>query len=252
MDLGLKDKIVIVTGGAKGIGAAISETFAQEGAKLVVCYRSGADASEAFIQSLRDRYGTECIGVQGDLGNMDVVRRIFDETENTFGVPDVLINNAGGAKTTMLTDISLEEWNQTLQGNLTAVMYMSREFARRVIPTGRGGKIVNTLSKIAISTTSKGRTCYVVNKTAELGLTRQLAVDLVEHDIIVNGVLPGTVVTDLNRNMPNLAAKAARMPRKRCIEPQEIADTIAYLASNRSEAMVGSLVDCTAGLLLGF
>lgn len=252
MDLGLKKQIVIVTGGAKGIGAAISEAFAQEGARLVVCYRSNPDRCEAFIQSLRETYRAECIGVCGDISQMDTVTRIYDETERVFGIPNILINNAGGAKTTALVDISLDEWNQTLKGNVTATMYMSREFARRVIPAGRGGKIVNILSKVAVSATSKNRTCYVVNKTAELGLTRQLAVDLVQHNIIVNGVLPGLVITDINRNMPNLPMKEARMPRKRAIRPSEIADTTVYLASNRAEAMVGSIVDCSGGLLLGF
>lgn len=252
MDLGLKNKVVIVTGGAKGIGAAISATFAREGAKVVVCYRSAPEACEAFIQSLRDKYQADCIGIQGDLSDMGVVQKIFDRTQEVFGAPDILVNNAGGAKTTMLVDISLEEWNNTLKGNVTAMMYMSRAFAERVIPTKRGGRIVNILSKVAVSTTSKGRACYVSNKTAEMGLTRQLAVDLVEHDILVNGILPGTVLTDINRNMPNLDAKAARMPRKRMIDAQEIADATVFVASELSGAMVGSMVDCTGGLLLGF
>lgn len=253
MELGLKGKSAIVTGGAKGIGAAISEGFAKEGARVAVCYRSDPERCEAFIQGLRDAYQAECIGVRGDLGCPETVREIYDRVQEAFGAcADILVNNAGGAKTTALTDISLEEWNNTLQGNVTATMYMSREFARRAIQVGKGGKIVNILSKVAVSATSKNRACYVVNKTAELGLTRQLAVDLVEHGIIVNGVLPGLVITELNRDMPTLPAKEARMPKKRAILPGEIADTTVYLASNRAEAMVGSLVDCSGGLLLGF
>ncbi len=92
----------------------------------------------------------------------------------------------------------------------------------------------------------------MVNKTAELGLTRQLAVDLVEYGIIVNGLMPGLVVTNMNRNMANLQEKEARMPRKRAIRTDEIADTAVYLGSDCAGALVGSIVDCSGGLLLGF
>lgn len=251
MNLGLKDKVAIVTGGAKGIGGAISQCLAQEGAKVVVCYRSDPEKCEEFIQSLRDKYGVPCIGVRGDVGSMETVTRIYDEAYKAFGTVDILVNNAGGAKTTAMVDMSLEEWENTLQSNITGMMYMSREFAKRKIAAGTPGRIVNVLSKVAMSTTSKNRTAYVSNKTAQLGLTRQLALDLVEHKIIVNGVLPGTVLTDLNRNMPNLPQKAARMPLGKLIDPEEVADTVAYLASDRAGAMVASIVDCTAGLLLG-
>ena len=251
MDLGLKGKVAIVTGGAKGIGGAVSECLAQEGANLVVCYRSEPERCEAFIEDLRRRYGVTCVGVQGDLSSMETVTRIYDEAERAFGTIDILVNNAGGAKTTAIVDVSLEEWEQALGSNVTGMMYMSREFAKRLIAQGKGGRIVNVLSKVAMSATSKNRVCYITNKTAELGLTRQLALDLVEHGIIVNGVLPGLVITDINRNMPNLPDKIKRMPRKRPIQPSEIADTVAYLASNRAESMVASIVDCSGGLLLG-
>ncbi len=253
MDLGLRNKTVIVTGGAKGIGGAISEAFAREGARVVACYRSDPDACEAFIHSLSEKYGVECIGIRGDLGEPETIKRIYDTVETTFGTSaDILVNNAGGAKTTAITDISLEEWNASLKGNMTAVMYMSRMFAQRAIAAEKDGKIVNILSKVAMSTTSKNRACYTVNKTAELGMTRQMAVELVEYGIIVNGILPGLVITDINRNMPTLPAKEARMPKKRAIRPDEIADTAVYLASDRAGALVGSMVDCSGGLLLGF
>lgn len=251
MDLGLSGKVAIVTGGAKGIGAAISECLAQEGAKLVVCYRSDPERCETFIESLRERFGAQCIGVRGDLSSMETVERIYGETERAFGLPDILVNNAGGAKTTALVDISLEEWQQSLDGNVTAMMYMSREFAKRLLAAEKPGRIVNVLSKVAISATSQSRACYITNKTAELGLTRQLALELAPHEIIVNGVLPGLVITDINRNMPNLPDKIRRMPRKRPIQPSEIADTVVYLASKRAESMVASIVDCSGGLLLG-
>ncbi|MDL2220272.1 SDR family oxidoreductase [Eubacteriales bacterium OttesenSCG-928-N14] len=252
MDLGLQNKVVVVTGGAKGIGAAISEAFAQEGAKLVVNYRSDAPLCEEFIARLRADYGVEAIGVQGDVGNIQTVNQIFAAALETYGRLDILINNAGGGKTTALVDITLEEWNDAMQGNVTGMMMMSREFARILIGKKQPGKIINILSKVAMSTKSKGRTCYVVNKTAELGLTRQLAVELTEHGIIVNGILPGLIKTAINADNPNFADKEARQILKRACTPDELASTVAYVASDKATTLVGSMVDCTAGALLGF
>lgn len=252
MDLGLKGKVVIVTGGAKGIGGAISEAFAMEGANLVVNYRSNPEKSEAFTDGLKEKYGIDAIAVQGDLSAETDILNIYEKTWEHFGKADILINNAGSALTVPLEETSLEQWNRLLDNNVTGMFLMSREFAKKVVPTERGGRIINILSKVAMSTTSKSRACYVTNKTAELGLTRQLAVDLVDKGIYVNGVLPGLVRTDINKNLPTFPAKEQRTPLKRANEPWELAKVVVFIASEQCRIMVGSMVDCTAGMLLGF
>lgn len=252
MDLHLKDKVVLITGGAKGIGAAISEEFAKEGAKLVVNYRSNPKKCLEYIDYLKDKYNIEAIGVCGDVGYEDNVKRIFDEAINHFGKVDVLVNNAGYLNKTAFLDIAYEEWNESLRSNVTAMMLMTKEFALRAIERKQPGRVVNILSKIAVLSKSKNRLCYTSAKCCEMGLTKQIAVDLTEHNIIANGILVGLVKTDLNKDMPGFADKEARTPLKRATKTSEIANNVVYLSSDQCQTMVGSILDASGGLLLGY
>ncbi len=257
MDLGLAGKTVIVTGGSKGIGSGISEVFAEEGANLIVNYRSDKEGSEAFVKSLTDRFNCKAAAVQADVGYEADVRRIFDFAIEQYGQLDILINNAGKGITTLLQDVELEEWEQGLRDNMTGMFLMSREFARRVIPQKRRGWIVNILSKASLTTTTMGRAVYVSNKTGEMGLTKQLAVELTQHGIHVNGVMPGSVLSSRSlearqRDPAAFEARARRSPLKRFGTPVELGQMVAFLASERAVLAVGSIVDMTGGMLLGF
>lgn len=254
MDLGFKGKTVIVTAGAKGVGSGISEVFAEEGANLIVDYRSDPEYCEQFIQKLREKYGAEVYGVQADVSKPEDVMKIFDFADEKFGRLDVLINNAGGALTTMLWDISLEEWKECLDNNVTGMFMMCKEYAKRMIARNHKGYIVNVLSKASLTTTTKGRSCYVTNKTAEMGLTKQLAVDLIEEGIIVNGIMPGSVRNSIYDRMTEeeLAERIKRCPTGRLGEPYEFGKMVAFLASEQNQLSVGAPVDNTGGMMLGF
>ncbi len=257
MNLGLNNKTVIITGGAKGIGAGISQVFAQEGANLVINFHSNAAEAEAYADSLRIKYGCKAVCVQGDIGKEEDVKHIFDVASENYGLVDILINNAGRGFSTKFTDISLDEWNRSLGDNLTGQFLMSREFARRIIPTGQKGWIVNILSKASMTSTTKGRVCYVSNKAGELGLTHAMAVDLTEYGIHVNGVMPGFVMaSSLSKQKETDPAefqrRINRVPLKRAGEPWELGNMVAFLASDQCALAVGSIVDMTGGLLLGF
>ena len=135
MYLGFKGKTVIITGATKGIGAGITEVFAEEGANIIADYRSNKDnSSEDFIASIREKYGVEIYGIQADVSKEEDVKRIFDFAEEKFGRLDVLINNAGGtAPTNLLCDISLEEWQRGLDNNVTGQFMMCKEFISRIL-----------------------------------------------------------------------------------------------------------------------
>ncbi len=254
MDLKLKDKIVLVTGGSTGIGAAISEAFAREGSKLVVAYHSAhrLESTLAMLGDLNIKYGTEGIAVQGDAGLEEDAVRMFDEAEDRIGPVDILINNAGYLNKTPFLDITYEEWQRSLHNNSTGMLFMTREFVKRRIRDGKGGRIVNTLSKVAITSKSKNRVCYTTAKDVELGLTRQTVVDFASHDIVANGVCVGLVKTDLNADDPLMEQKEARTPYHRAIRPEEIADIVVFLASERAGGIAGAAVDASQGMLLGF
>lgn len=257
MDLGLKGKVVMVTGGSKGIGAGISEVFAREGARVAINYHSDISIAEALQQDLCCRYDAQTILVKGDVSSESDVAAMFDTAENAFGNVDILINNAGRGYTCAFQDITLEAWEQQLKDNLTGQFLMSREFARRIIPTGKKGWIVNICSKASLSSTSKGRATYVANKAGEWGLTHALAVDLTQHGIHVNGIMPGfvmakTVKEHLEKDPEEYMRRVQRVPIKRVGQPWEIGNMAAFLASEQCELAVGTVVDMTGGLLLGY
>lgn len=255
MDLGFKGKTVIITGGTKGIGSGITEVFAEEGANLIVDYRSDREGSEKFIAEIAEKYHVEAYGVQADVGKPEDVKRIFDFAEGKYGRLDVLINNAGGGKkSTMIWDITLEEWQECLTNNLTGMFMMSQEFAKRMIANGWKGYIVNVLSKASLTTTTKGRACYVSNKAGEMGLTKQLAVDLTDKGIIVNGIMPGSVMNTFMSEWTEeqIAERAKRSPIGRLGQPYEFGKMVAFLASEQNQLSVGAPVDNTGGMMLGF
>ena len=256
MDLGLKNKTGIVTGGSKGIGAGISEVFAQEGANLIINYHSNKEEAETLSSMLIEKYGVQVKLIKGDVGSEEDVSKIFDCADELGGA-DVLVNNAGRGLTCFFPEMTLEQWNQGLNDNLTGQFLMSREFARRIIPKEKKGSIINILSKATMTSTTKGRVSYVSNKAGELGLTHSMAVDLTEHGIRVNGVMPGFVMAHslkdaYENNREEFNTRIARVPLKRCGEPWEIGTMVAFLASDKCDLAVGTCVDMTGGLLLGY
>ena len=153
MDLGFKGKTVVITGGTKGIGSGISEVFAQEGANLVINYRSDNDGSSTkFIEDLKAKYGVNAIGVHVAVGTEEAANQIFDAAQKEFGRLDVLVNNAAGnCVNKMCWDITLEEWQAAMDNNTTAYFINCKEFANRVMAEGHGARIVNLLSKASLT-----------------------------------------------------------------------------------------------------
>lgn len=244
---------VLITGGAKGIGAGISRAFARAGANVVVVYRSNPETSEAFAAELAREYNTSVIAVMGDMSREADVVSVFDQAEKAFGRVDILINNAGSNKTCPITEIEDGEWDYYLSNNVTAYFMTIREFGRRNMDDGKGGDIVNILSKAAFSTTTPGRGAYVTNKHGELGLTRAAAVEYAPYKIYVNAIVPGFVWTPLTLALgEEFTRKLDRAPMKRAAQPEELGETAAFITSDNCRLMVGSVVDLSGGLMLGF
>lgn len=152
-----------------------------------------------------------------------------------------------------MPDISTETWNAFIAGHMTNYFFMSREYCKRIIPTKLPGWIVNTLSKASLSSVSKGSLCVVANKAAEWGMTHAMAVDLTEYNIHVNGVMPGYVDNGhSNWDQKKFDARISRVPIHRLAEPIEIGNVVAFLASDQNQLAVGTTVDVTGGLLLGY
>jgi NAD(P)-dependent dehydrogenase (short-subunit alcohol dehydrogenase family) len=257
MDLGLKGKVVIVTGGARGIGAGCCEVLAEEGANLVVNYRSDPQECEAFIKGLIDKYHIQAAGVQADVGLPAGREKIMDTAMNSFGTVDGLVNNAAYMPTSrgrgLLNEVTDECWAASLEVNITAPKELTKKFVEICRSQNKGGRIVNIIAKAVYSLAEPGLVAYGSTKAALAGFTRIVAKELARYKIIVNGVAPGYVNShsvNFEADTPGNRMRREKLPTGIFGQPRDIGDTVAYLLSSRASQIIGVVVDTTGGLLL--
>ena len=252
MDLHLVDKVALVTGGSRGLGRAICLALAAEGAKVVVNYRRDPQAAADVVAEIDGTFGAKAMAVRGDVAKEADVVEMFSLAEESFSRVDVLVNNAAVCPTGPVKDMTQQEWSSTLQTNLTGTFLTSREMVRRLLAAGRGGRIVNIASVAAFRGSTTGHAPYDASKGGMVSLTVSLAREVAPHGIAVNAVAPGMMLTEMTA--ATLAANEekylSRIPLRRIGDPAEIADVVAFLASQRASYMTGATVDVSGGMLM--
>ncbi len=252
MDLNLKDKVVLVTGGSYGLGEAICQSFAAEGAKVVINYRRRAETAESLAQELQSEYGVDAVAAYADVSKEEDVVKMFEQIDAHWGRVDILVNNAAFCPTCQVADMEEETWNYTMQVNLTGAFLCCREFVKRLLAAEEGGRIVNVSSQAALRGSTIGHAPYDASKGGLISFTISLAREVCEKNITVNCVAPGIMETEMMA--PALAKNRQkyidRIPLKRIGQPKEIADVVAFLASDRASYMTGATVDVSAGLAM--
>jgi NAD(P)-dependent dehydrogenase (short-subunit alcohol dehydrogenase family) len=240
---GLENRVCIVTGGAQGIGQACAQRLAREGARIVL-----ADVDDTKGQALAQEL--EASYVHCDVGDKRQVDALMAHTISTHGRVDVLVNNAGIFKAADFLDVSEADFDTVLRVNLRGSFLVGQAVAREMARTG-GGSIVN-MSSVNGVLAIPNIASYNVSKGGINQLTRVMALSLAEHGIRVNAVAPGTIATELAAKavLTSDAAKAkimSRTPMKRLGEPHEIADVVAFLASDAASYMTGEIVVVDGG-----
>ncbi|MBI1315182.1 SDR family oxidoreductase [bacterium] len=250
MDLQLQDKVVLVTGGSKGIGAGIVRSFLAEGARVANVNRSTAEGET--LEAEYSARGQDCFFIQGDLTDVDACRHAVAATLEKFGRIDVLVNNAGVNDGVGL-DAGPDAFVESLRRNLVHV-YAMAHYALDALQQSRG-TIINIGSKVAV-TGQGGTSAYAAAKGGINGLTREWAVDLAKNGIRVNAVIPAETWTPLYENWLNTMDDPASMRQsiekmipfeRRFTTCEEIADAVVFLASAKSSHTTGQIIYVDGG-----
>ena len=244
----LKDKIAIVTGGGRGLGRGIALKLSQEGAKVVVASRQAANAKAVTEEILKA--GGTAIDVAVDVAKRKDVEAMFAKAAESFGpVVDILVNNAGINQDAALHKMSDEAWDAVLAVNLTGTFYCLRQAAQQMRERNYG-RIINISSMSAQG--NFGQANYAASKAGVIGLTKTAARELAKKGITVNAICPGLIDTDMARGVPPQVWEAiiAKVWTGRVGVPADIANVVAFLASDEASYVTGEVITVSGGLSL--
>lgn len=225
----LAGKIAIVTGASRGIGRAIAERLASDGASVVINYARSADEAQEVVKAIEEK-GSKAIAVQANISQIADIRRLFQETVDRFGSLDILVNNAGVANYKPIAEVTEEDFDKTFALNAKGTFFCLQEAVRRMAD---GGRIIN-ISTGGTAMGTPGASFYTGSKAAVEQFSKALSKEIGDRGITVNIVSPGFTDTEMLADNPQFKEMGAKMsPLGRLGQPQDIADVVAFLASEQ-------------------
>ncbi|WP_129596624.1 3-oxoacyl-ACP reductase FabG [Anaerophilus nitritogenes] len=244
----LKNKVVVVTGGGRGIGEAICLRFVEEGAKIVVVDKNGIDV-DYVVEKIKES-GKEAIGKEVDVTNKNQVDEMIEDIVSKYKKIDVFINNAGITADAKLEKMTEEQWNQVIDVNLKGVFYCGQSAAKVMKKQGYG-VILNASSVVGLYG-NFGQTNYAASKWGVIGMTKTWAKELGKYEIRVNAVAPGFTLTPMVEKMPQdvLTMIQNKSPLKKLAQPVDIANAFLFLASDEARFITGTVLSVDGGVVL--
>jgi NAD(P)-dependent dehydrogenase (short-subunit alcohol dehydrogenase family) len=244
----LSNKVAIVTGGNRGIGAAISRELAQHGAKVALTYNSSADSADALVEKIRET-GGQAIAVKTQVSDQKEVGRMVETVANEFGGVDILVNNAGIMGEPSFLKISQEDWDRVMAVNLRGVFNCCQAVIPLMLQREDGGKIVN-ISSVAGKMGGLSGAQYAASKAGVIGLTMALSTEFAKEKLWVNAITPGPIATEMYQNLPaEVQQKFADSTHVgRVGHPSEIAHSVMFLLQN--DFVAGETLNMSAGRYL--
>ena len=243
----LKDKVAVVTGASRGIGKAAALALASQGAKVVVNYARSSDAAEATVKEIIDA-GGEAIAQQADVSQAEQVDNLIKTTLDQFGRVDVLVNNAGITKDTLLLRMKPEQWQAVIDLNLTGVFLCTKAVSKTMLKQ-RSGRIIN-IASVAGQMGNPGQANYSAAKAGVIGFTKTVAKELANRGITVNAVAPGFIETDMTNDLKSDDI-IKFIPLGRYGKPEEVGGTIRFLASDPAAAYItGQVFNVDGGMVM--
>ena len=244
-----EQRVALVTGASRGIGRAIAKRLAQDGVFVGVNYRQSGAAAEQLVGEIADAGGRAFL-VPGDVADATQAREVVAKAVETGGRLDILVNNAGIIRDTLLLRMSDDDWDAVLSTNLRGA-YLCTQAALRTMLRQRWGRIVNVAS-IAGIRGNAGQANYAAAKAGLIGFTKSVAREAASRQVTVNAVAPGLIETDITASMPEKAREAltAQIPLGRMGTPEEVAEVVAFLASERAGYITGAVIQIDGGLAM--
>ena len=242
-----KGQTTIVTGGTRGIGKAIAENFLKAGARVIVTYTSNEAAAAQFKQD--NNQFAENMDIQKlDVAKYEEVEKFFKYIDTNYGSFEVLVNNAGIRKDSILAMMKESDWHDVMNVNLTGIFYMCK-FAVNILMRKRYGRIIN-VSSVMERYAFKGQANYAASKAGLSALTKSLSKEVATRGITVNCVSPGFIATELIQDLPEKLREnyLARIPLKRFGSTDEVAACVLFLASEEASYVTGSTLEVAGGL----
>lgn len=250
----LEGKSAAITGGDQGIGRAIAQRLAQEGAHVALCYRSNEAGAEEVITAIQAE-GRKAVAIQCDIGNVADGQRFLASAVSALGGIDILVNNAGLEKRANFWEVTEEDYDAVLNVNLKGVFFLTQDFVKYRQATGTGGKIIN-ISSVHEELPFPHFASYCASKGGVKMLTRNLAIELAPLGITINSIAPGAIETPINTKLLNdpakLKALLGNIPLGRLGKPEDVASMAAFLASSESDYVTGTTFFVDGGLLWNY
>ena len=242
-------KVAVVTGASRGIGRAIAERLASEGARVVVNHRSSAEQAQEVVAGIQEK-GGEAVVIQADVSDFQQAHDLMRAAKEQFGRIDILVNNAGTTRDTLLVRMKEVEWDLVIDTNLKSVFNCCKAVTRTMLRQ-RSGRIIN-ITSVAGLAGNPGQTNYAASKAGIIGFTKSLAKEVGSRSITVNAVAPGFVPTVLTDVLPDEMKQIAieRTPLGRFGKTEEIASAVAFFAADEAGFITGQVLSVDGGLAM--
>lgn len=245
----LEGKVALVTGAGRGIGREIALTLAEYGADVIVNYHGSREKAQEVVKQI-EQLGRKAAAIQCSVADYEACGQMITDMLAAFGHIDILVNNAGITKDNLVIKISEEDFDAVmdtnLKGTFNTIKHMYRPFLKQ-----RAGRIIN-LSSVSGVLGNAGQANYAASKAGVIGLTKSVARELAARNITVNAVAPGYIDTDMTQAMTETAREAtlAQIPLKRVGTPRDIAEMVAFLASDRASYITGQVISVDGGMAI--
>lgn len=244
----LNGKNILLTGGSRGIGAAIADLLASYGANIAFTYMSSAQKANDLAKELSDKYGTKVIAFQSDASSFEAAGKLVDDTINALGSIDVLINNAGITRDNLMLRMSEEQWDEVIQTNLKSVFNLTKHALKPMLKNKKGS-IINLGSVVGVFGNA-GQANYAASKAGVIGFSKSIAKEVGSRGIRCNVITPGYIETDMTDKLPEDVKKSFMdgIPLKRLGQASEVAELCAFLGSDNSRYITGQVISICGGM----